>query len=565
MFSAYFKKHRYGLIACALILTALLLRIILISYGWPETNSDEGTMGIEALHIAYRGEWPIYLYGQDYMGVAEAYIGAVLFQLLGTSLFSLRLGMLLLFALFLFGIYWLGSLLFGKRIALATLLLLVLGSRHTMLPEIMAVGGASETLVCAALLFCLSAWLVLSAARKPGPPRRWPRLLAFAGWGMLAGLALWSHLLSVPFVITSGLVLGFFCRGELRTLATPALLLGLTVGALPLIIYNLTVPLDHNSLAVFWSIHHTQFSGAPSGWLLLLKQLVGTIFYTLPMATGMSQVCPLTSLPIYGTWKADSLPCMLIQGGWGVGYLVLLGLATLSGLKPLVMLWRQRQAGQRLTEEEHYILRLHIVRLLLLCSIWVTLLSYASSPIAAEKPWSTRYLVGLALTLPAALSILFSEMHFPSLKYLSQKGYQKLWRWLASGLIGLTLLAGTMLDFSDLPLAFAHERQQTQLIHDLLRRGIRHIYSGYWDCDRLIFESQEHLICGVVEVDLRPGLNRYPAYQHAVQADPQAAYVFPEHSDFAQAFAQRQQQSHRRYQQLHIDGYITYLPLAGNG
>src|SRR2546421_495500 len=56
----HFKIGIHEICAFCLIIFATVLRIILISQGWPETNSDEGTMGLMALHIAYRHEHPIF-------------------------------------------------------------------------------------------------------------------------------------------------------------------------------------------------------------------------------------------------------------------------------------------------------------------------------------------------------------------------------------------------------------------------------------------------------------------------------------------------------------------------
>src|SRR5579859_2478350 len=78
----YLNQNRYGLCALAIIIFALLLRILLVSLGWPPSNSDEGTMGIMALHIAYHGEHPVLYYGQNYMGAIEASLGAFFFHLL---------------------------------------------------------------------------------------------------------------------------------------------------------------------------------------------------------------------------------------------------------------------------------------------------------------------------------------------------------------------------------------------------------------------------------------------------------------------------------------------------
>ena len=68
MYLKYFKIGIHEICAFCLIIFATVLRIILIGQGWPQTDSDEGTMGLMALHIAYRGEHPIFFYGQGYMG-----------------------------------------------------------------------------------------------------------------------------------------------------------------------------------------------------------------------------------------------------------------------------------------------------------------------------------------------------------------------------------------------------------------------------------------------------------------------------------------------------------------
>src|SRR5205807_7527416 len=86
----------YEFIAIIIIALAVCLRISLIAQGWPQTDSDEATMGLMAWHIAYHGELPVFFYGQGYIGTLEGFVGAALFHVLGPSLFSLRLGVILL-------------------------------------------------------------------------------------------------------------------------------------------------------------------------------------------------------------------------------------------------------------------------------------------------------------------------------------------------------------------------------------------------------------------------------------------------------------------------------------
>jgi hypothetical protein len=77
--SKYRKIGSHGLGLLLLIIGAVLLRVVLISNGWPGINSDEATMGLNALHILTRGERPIFFYGQNYLGTIEAYLGAFFF------------------------------------------------------------------------------------------------------------------------------------------------------------------------------------------------------------------------------------------------------------------------------------------------------------------------------------------------------------------------------------------------------------------------------------------------------------------------------------------------------
>src|SRR2546429_1886771 len=77
---SYFLKHfrigPYELCMFAMVSAATLARFVLIYFNWPLTNSDEGNMGLLAMHVAYRGELPIFFYGLPYMGPLEGYIAA---------------------------------------------------------------------------------------------------------------------------------------------------------------------------------------------------------------------------------------------------------------------------------------------------------------------------------------------------------------------------------------------------------------------------------------------------------------------------------------------------------
>ncbi len=52
------------------------------------------------------------------------------------------------------------------------------------------------------------------------------------------------------------------------------------------------------------------------------------------------------------------------------------------------------------------------------------------------------------------------------------------------------------------------------------RHGATRVYSGYNTCSLLIFQSDERVICGVLDNQLQPGVNRYTSYLAQVDAAP---------------------------------------------
>src|ERR1700730_4317948 len=134
----YLDIGPYGLSVVGILALSIILRIVLISHSWPVLDSDEGTMGIMALHVAYHGATPVFFYGQNYMGSLEAYIAAPMFYLFGPSTFALHFGLLFIYVFSLIIIYLLTSMLYTKRFALFTLILLAFGSSEMFARQLTA-------------------------------------------------------------------------------------------------------------------------------------------------------------------------------------------------------------------------------------------------------------------------------------------------------------------------------------------------------------------------------------------------------------------------------------------
>ena len=70
--------------------------------------------------------------------------------------------------------------------------------------------------------------------------------------------------------------------------------------------------------------------------------------------------------------------------------------------------------------------------------------------------------------------------------------------------------------------------------------GVRHVRAGYWTCNRLTFASAEQVVCAVVDDNLRPGFDRYPAYRREVDSAAAPAWVAPAGSPLAEGLDERQ-------------------------
>ncbi len=590
----YLKIGKYELFAAAIIAFATGLRILLIALNWPPTNSDEGVMGIIAMHIAYHGERPLMFYGQDYMGTIEAYIAALFFHLFGgPSLFALRLGVVLMVACFFIVMYLLTSLLFSKKLALVTLALLSVGSIAYLTRQTLATGGSAETLLFGSLSLLLTAWLALTYRR--GAP--W-RTKLFRGeiyfiLGLIVGLAIWSDLVVAPILAVAGLLLLLFCWRDLLFGNLPVILLGILIGFLPSLMYSMQHHL--NPLVTLISLFHGLDVHPPTTLPGILQDVYKTIVVSIPTATG-NPFCPVQEL----TFLSDNTPrtamCETIRGVWGVGYLVLLGLALVIAF---IGLWQLRARLRSETElsaiERRGLLVRSVARLLMLLGGLAVIFAFAISAAPVWWPaFHARYLITLLIILPAVIEPLWNaviNMRARDAAVVNRNGLvggdglggddglvngddglvnraPTSWvggwkgvRGIAAGgalVIGaFVLLIGTFMAFGEVAAAQRATQNYVNLDSRLVSLGIKHVKSDYWSCYNITFLSDERVICQVVSDSLIPGYNRPPHYKEMVNADPHASYVIDAPSEMPALLRMMAAGSGKVYR---FDGYVVYTP-----
>lgn len=553
------RRWQRELPAAGIVAFALASRLALAAFAWPATDSDEGFMGIMALHIAWRGAHPVFFYGQAYMGTLEAHLAAAFFAVFGASLFTLRFGTILMSTLALGCIYLLTRLLYSRTLAVVTLALLAVGTPEALYRELWTGGGYAETLLFGAAMMLLATWLALAAPVGNPTSRRW-RLVAFAGWGLAAGLGLWSDVLVLPFALASVALLALVCRRELWGWGGAVLALGLCVGAFPLLAYAVTSP-AHNPFAGAIGVQRDANAWRTNPLALVAGQLTGTLLVSLPTITGAGALFPLPrseAWPLttdHGLWP---LLLTALRGLWGLGYLALLTLATRASVHRLLALRRTPGASRGGCARE-------VARLALAASAGLTLLLYASSPLAGRAPQNvSRYLIGLLIALPVVLAPLWERAAARTRplstipRTPSPTRTTLLWR-AALGVIALAFALGLAGILRAVPEAYAARERQQALVAGLERVGATAIYSDYWTCGWVVFLSDERIICGSTSATLGPEMDRYPPYRAVIQASPHPAYVFRRGSPAADAVEALARAAPGTYRHLPLGDYDVYL------
>ncbi|MEH0845796.1 hypothetical protein V6U81_25760 [Micromonospora sp. CPCC 205711] len=515
------------LLALLVGLAGVGYRLALLLADTPRTNSDEATMGLAALHIARGEDFPVFFYGQAYMGALEAYLAAPLFALFGPSVPALRLPLLALYALFLLLAWRLTRRLGGDRwFALLVVTVLALGSDRIVKNQLIAGGGYPELNPIGVGLALLA--LDLAAGRAAG--RRW----RFAAFGLLTGLTLWVDPLLLPYLLALGAVLAGTVRRELR--GRSGLLLGgaALFGAAPLLGESLAH--GRNPLT---AVFHAGGGDAAAAWA---DRLHGGLVLGPPLGMGL---CAPSHCAPWQLWWAVALPVLLVLAGLAAWRG--LGGADTGGVGPE----QARRAPAA-------------VRLALVIGAAGTLAAYTVSSAAGLTPVeSSRYLSCLGISTPALLWPLWTaarrSRHPVDGRPATPTG-RGLRRVAAVGTLVALVAAGTVATVGAIgrtPTDRAEADRHRAMADALRERGVRQVYGEYWTCNRLTFAAGEEIVCAVVDERLRPGFDRLPAYRREVARAAAPGYVAPAGSPLADRLDRSPPAGLTR---VTVDGWRLWLP-----
>ena len=232
-----------------------------------DVNPDGAIVHLMVRHVVEGGPWPVFFYGQAYMGSFEPMVSALVAKIFGFSLYAVCCGTALLgAATVLCSAFWAWRAA-GRRAGLVALALLLVGLQPYIHYFASPRGGYGSLLFFTMSTLALGAHLLEREIR--GAPRG---QYAFLFLGIGAGIGFWSNFLTLPAVAAVGL--SFLVWRGLRAvrfrIIVPALL-GFLLGSIYLWLWNS----NHGwaSMAMGDSVGFTLVGAAKSLLLLLGPRL----------------------------------------------------------------------------------------------------------------------------------------------------------------------------------------------------------------------------------------------------------------------------------------------------
>ncbi|MGE3268499.1 MAG: glycosyltransferase family 39 protein [Chloroflexota bacterium] len=480
-------RGEWALLALILVIGAGLRAWLLVG-PFSEIDADEAVVGLMALEMP--GELPAFYWEQHYLGTVEPMAVALVFWVTGPSAVALK-AVPAAFSVAFVGLVALTARpIFGRGPALISALYLAVPPSFFAAWSVKARGGYPESLVLG--MVCL-----LAAGRLADCPvgRLRTTLRWWLALGLAAGLALWTHPMSVVLVAAAGLYLLLTWRPwqagwpHLRLMTVPLSLAcaGLLVGLSPAII--------HNVGNGFPSLRFAAEGGTEPRAALL--NLWGLVRYGLPVLVGLAEGTPSRELLLMdwptrlgSSWVATvCLPLLgLGVAWWHRRALVALvrGTGTLSERGPALFLL-----------------------VLLLVPPFVAVSRFAN--LWAEPRYALPIYAGVPL--------------FASVAWAARQRQRWLGSVLLAGALGVNLASLATADYAlSLPTSAGASTaaNRAELIAALKERGIDRIYTDYWLAYPIAFESREAIVPAVWS----GGFGRRAAYSHQVFVAETPAFVF---------------------------------------
>lgn len=221
------------LLVVLVFLAVLLARIHVAWVQQFSTDADRDIAQLMSKHVAEGGPWPVFFYGQGYMGSLEPLCGALFCKLFGVGPFQAALGTALPAFLAALVVWFMARTIAGPWAGLYAA-----AATATASPAFAAFMGNPRGGY--AMVALLGTWCLYLAGRLAA--REWSGARPSPAWygllGLVAGAAWWTSGIVAAILAASALAVFVGLRGRVLNLRILAGLAGFLAGAAPWLIWN---------------------------------------------------------------------------------------------------------------------------------------------------------------------------------------------------------------------------------------------------------------------------------------------------------------------------------------
>lgn len=527
-----FEKHWWGLILALLV--CIIIKSCLIKTNVIPFNADEAIVALMARHIL-QGKFPVFFYGQAYMGSLDAWLIAGGFALFGQQVWVMRLVQMLIYLGTIVTTAFLAKSVSGNwREGIVAAWLMAIPTINVTLYTTASLGGYGEALLLGNIILLIALRIANNIYKN--------NIKNGLLFGFFIGLGFWAFGYTLVYAIPALLWLVWQIIEGIKTSSLPkqtkileiikllmASIIGGLIGSMPLGLYALSY-----------------------GGNELLSELQGSAIAGVENLSYLAQIGQhLWSLLVLGSTVVFG-----IRPPWEVSWLVLplLPYALVFWLTAVSLGFRN---SVKVNQSKPG-------RLLLVGVIVCVLLGFIMTPFGADP--SGRYF----LALMAPMAIMAAEM----IEWL--KEHMGRWRYALLGLILVYNLAATIQCANRFPpgittqfyeISQIDHRYDEKLIDFLEEHQERFGYTNYWVSYPLAFLSQERLIYTPrlpYHADFRYSErdNRYPSYNQIVDSAERAAYITTNHPDLDQYLRDEFSGMNIAWQEATIGDYHIFYNLS---
>lgn len=235
----FLPKDKYFALLLIICVVFFLIRAVLLSQGTSFLDGDEAVVALMGKKILEGKDFPVYFWGQGYMGSFEAYIVAFSCFIFGITDFAVKIVPTIFWYLSIPFFYQVWRRLFSVRVSFAASLLLVVPGVFLFEWLAKARGGYSEIVFLSAVILWLYPYIAKLKLRNDKKS-----FMKITLYGLLLGFSFWLNSQIISLIIPIGIAFAYDKSQKLRISKERAL--KFMSGILPVAVLMVFYEVTHN-------------------------------------------------------------------------------------------------------------------------------------------------------------------------------------------------------------------------------------------------------------------------------------------------------------------------------